>query len=416
LETDAFAVALCLVGSAFFSSSETALTSLPITRLEALRERSGRLTRAGLDRWANAPQELLITILVGNNLVNVLASALATRLAYHVSASSGLAFVVGLMTLFILIFGEITPKTLAQAHAQWLAARVAPVLYLLDIALRPINLILGLLTRALTRTPGEEPPVTEEDLLFMLRLAHRHAQLPREARVQIESVLRLQQTVAREVMVPRTMVTTVDSDWDLEMVRAAVADSPHSRLPVVKGSPDEIVGILHAKHLLRASEGSNWTEMIVPPVFIPETKALADLLQELRLAGLHMAVVLDEFCGVSGIVTLEDAIELVVGEIEDEFDREQGENITALEDSWSVSGVLSLRRLERIAGKALATPDGIDSVGGLLGWLLADGLSEGATVDWQGFSLKVLQIGNGRATRVLIKRVKSVDRSRRDAN
>ncbi len=124
MDTEIVAVILCLLGSAFFSGSETALTSLPVTRLEALRERSGRLTRAGLDRWADAPQDFLITILVGNNLVNVLASVLATSIAYRLSEDGGLALVVGHMTLGILIVGEITPKTLAQRHAEWIAARL----------------------------------------------------------------------------------------------------------------------------------------------------------------------------------------------------------------------------------------------------------------------------------------------------
>ncbi len=150
MAADLLAVVVCLIGSGFFSASETALSSLPITRLEALRQSSGRLTRAGLDRWATAPQEFLITILVGNNLVNVLASALATRIAYRLTDKGGLAFVVGIMTLVILVFGEITPKTLAQRHSAWIALRVAPVLYLLDVVLRPVNWVLGLLTRLLS--------------------------------------------------------------------------------------------------------------------------------------------------------------------------------------------------------------------------------------------------------------------------
>jgi len=232
VDADIIAVILCLFGSAFFSGSETALTSLPVTRLEALRERSGRLTRAGLDRWATAPQDFLITILVGNNLVNVLASALATSIAYRVSENGGLALVVGLMTLGILIFGEITPKTLAQRHAEWIAARVAPILYVLDLVLTPINRVLGLLARMLSHGEGPELPVTEEDLVFMLRLAHRHAHLPRDSRWMIESVLRFQHAVAREVMVPRPMVATVDSSWGLETLQDFITTTPHSRFPV----------------------------------------------------------------------------------------------------------------------------------------------------------------------------------------
>ncbi len=396
------AVALCLLGSGFFSASETALTSLPITRLEALRRSSGRLTRAGLDRWATAPQELLITILVGNNLVNVLASALATSIAYRISPNGGLAVVVGVMTLVILIFGEITPKTLAQRHAQWIAARVAPVLYLLDVVLTPINKVLGFLTRLLSR--GEPPalPVTEEDLLFMARLAHRHAQLPRDARFMIERVVRFQRAVAREVMVPRPLVVTVDQSWSATRLREFLTDSPHSRFPVIDGSPDNIVGVLHAKLLLRVEQGQPWTDQIVPPLFIPESKPLPELLHDLRTTGQHLAVVLDEYGGFSGVVSLEDALELVVGEIEDEFDQEQSTSVIKVEGGWSVPGHLSLRRLEVLVHHTVDEPAGVDSIGGLAAHLLGDTLHAGATAVWKDLRLEVEDIEEGRAARVIV--------------
>jgi putative hemolysin len=401
--SDLVAVALCLGGSGFFSASETALTSLPITRLEAMRLRCGPLTRAGLDRWAEAPQELLITILVGNNLVNVLASALATKIAYSVSQHGGLALTVGVMTLVILVFGEITPKTLAQQHAQWIAARVAGVLYLLDVVLRPVNWVLGLISRLLTRPQGPDAPVTEEDLLFMLRLAHHHAQLPTDTRMMIEAILRFQQAMAREVMVPRTMVTTADSSWDQSTIRQRLGSSVHSRFPVVSGSPDNIMGVVHAKHLLRLEPGRSWTEVVVKPLFIPETRALPDLLQDFRNAGQHLAIVLDEFGGFSGIVTLEDVLELVVGEIEDEFDQELESAVVADGDGWSVPGYLSMRRLESLLQRAVRQPEDIDSVGGLAGSLLKEGTNIGAVVEWDGLTLEVTETEGSRPTRILVR-------------
>ncbi len=404
---DLIAVALCLLGSGFFSASETALTSLPITRLEALRRSSGRLTRAGLDRWATAPQELLITILVGNNLVNVLASALATSIAYRISPNGGLAAVVGVMTLVILVFGEITPKTLAQRHAQWIAARVAPVLYLLDVVLTPVNKVLGLLTRVLSRGEPPELPVTEEDLLFMARLAHRHAQLPRDARFMIERVVRFQRAVAREVMVPRPLVVTVDHSWPATRLREFLTDSPHSRFPVIDGSPDNIVGVLHSKLLLRVEPSQPWTGQIVPPLFIPESKPLPELLHDFRTTGQHLAVVLDEYGGFSGVVSLEDALELVVGEIEDEFDQDQTSSLVQVEGGWSVPGHLSLRRLEVLVHRAVGEPGGVDSVGGLAAHLLGDELREGATAEWNDIQLTVDDVEDGRAARVVVALIPS---------
>ena len=402
---DLIAVAACLVGSGFFSASETALTSLPITRLEAMRTRSGRLTRAGLDRWATAPQELLITILVGNNLVNVLASALATKIAYEVSTSGGIAFVVGLMTLVILIFGEITPKTLAQHHAEWIAAHVAPVLYLLDIVLTPINRVLGLLSRLLSGGEPIELPVTEQDLLFMARLAHRHAQLARDARFMIERVVSFQQAVCREVMVPRPRVVTVERSWSLQDLERFIAESVHSRFPVVDGSPDEIVGVLHSKHLFRLQDEQPWTSLVVPPLYVPETRPVPDLLHDFRRTGQHLAIVLDEFGGLSGVITLEDALELLVGEIEDEFDAEQTAAVVPIADGWSVPGYLSLRRLEVLLHHPIPRSPDIDSVGGLVAHLFPGPVTPGALVELHGLRFEVEEIEGGRPSRVLVRAV-----------
>jgi CBS domain containing-hemolysin-like protein len=397
-------VVLCLVGSGFFSASETALSSLPITRLEALRQSSGRLTRAGLDRWANAPQELLITILVGNNLVNVLASALATRIAYRLTDQGGLAFVVGIMTLVILVFGEITPKTLAQHHSVWISARVAPVLFLLDVVLRPVNWVLGLLTRLLSSGGRPEIPVTEEDLLFMLRLAHRHAELAHDARMMMESVLRFHHAVAREVMVPRTMVVTASVAWDLAELKAFVATTPHSRFPVVADSPDDIVGVLHAKNLLALDPATPWRDVVIPPLFVPEGRLLPDLLQDFRRTGQHLAVVLDEYGGFSGIATLEDALELVVGEIEDEFDRDLETAVIEDAEGWLVPGFLSLKRLEGLVGRAIEEPEEIESVGGLIADLEEGEVVQGTSVTWDRLVLRVESVEDGRPTRVHVGR------------
>lgn len=399
---DLIAIVACLAASGFFSASETALTSLPITRLEAMRSRRGRLSRAGFEMWATAPHELLITILIGNNLVNVLASALATRIAYRISTSGSLAVVVGVMTLVILVFGEITPKTFAQRYGQWIAARVVPALYVLAVVLTPINRVLGLLGRALSRREPAEVPVTGEDLVFMARLAHRHAQLARDARFMIERVVSFQQAICREIMVPRPRVATADRSWSLGELERFLAESAHSRFPVVDGSPDEIVGVLHSKHLFRLDEGRPWTELMVPPLYVPETRRLPDLLLDFRRAGQHLAVVLDEFGGLSGVVSLEDVLELLVGEIEDEFDAELTSEVVAVADGWSVPGYLSLRRLEVQLHRAIPRPPDIDSVGGLTVHLLEDQVAPGAGVDWHGLRFEVEALEGGRPSRVRV--------------
>jgi len=402
LQRDLITVAVCLLGSGFFSASETALASLPVTRLEALRLESGRLTRAGLDRWANAPQQFLISILVGNNLVNVVASAIASRIAFRLTGEGGLAFAIGIMTLAILIVGEITPKTLAQQHAEWVSARVAGPLYLLDLVLTPLNSVLGLLSRRLSRRKEPVVPVTEKDLRFMLRLADRHAQLPPDARHMIESVLRFQQAVAREVMVARPQIKTLDLGWSLPEALQAVAEAGHSRFPLVDGSPDEIIGIIHAKRLLALAPSDNWASLAVPALFIPENKPLPELLREFRTSGQHMAVILDEFGGCAGIVTLEDAIELVVGEIHDEFDRRRTPDLMEVAEGWSVAGHVSLRRLERILHRRFELPEDLLSVGGLIAEMSEESPKIGTQLRWQDIRLVVTEMEEGRPGRILV--------------
>ena len=285
-----------------------------------------------------------------------------------------------------------------------MSARVAPVLYLLDVVLTPVNRVLGLLTRLLSRNQSPALPVTEEDLLFMLRLAHRHAELPREARLMMESVLRFHRAVAREVMIPRTLVATVSVGWALSTLRSFIASTRHSRFPVVENSPDDIVGVLHAKHLMDLSPEQHWREVVVDPLFVPESRLLSDLLQDFRRTGQHMAVVLDEFGGFSGIATLEDALELVVGEIEDEFDQNLDTTVIQLDDGWQVPGFLSLRRLEGLVARAIAEPEDIESVGGLIAHLVDDELAPGTAVVWDGITLEVDQVEDGRATRVRVRR------------
>ena len=407
LRQDVITTALCLLGSGFFSASETALTSLPITRLEALRTTTGRLTRAGLDRWATAPQALLITILIGNNLVNVVASALASRITLRLTGEGGLAVAVGLVTLAILVVGEITPKTLAQQHSEWISSRVAGPLYLLDLALRPIGAVLGLLTRMLSGKNRPDAAVTEQDLLFMLRLAHRHAQLPPDARHMIENVLRFQQAVAREAMVPRPQVHFVDRSWPLERVLDEIGTAGHSRFPVIDGSPDEIIGILHTKSLLQIEDPLLWADLVVPALFIPETRALPDLLRELRTSGRHMAIVLDEYGGVSGLVTIEDVLEEIVGEIIDEYDDEVVAEIESIDaETWEALGRAHIDLINETMDLDLPEDDDFDTIAGFVFTQLGHIPAPGETVVWRDkVRITVLEASRRRIERVRLERI-----------
>jgi CBS domain containing-hemolysin-like protein len=174
---------------------------------------------------------------------------------------------------------------------------------------------------------------------------------------------------------------------------------------VVSASPDNIVGVLHAKHLLRLDYGRGWTELVVQPVFIPETRPLPELLQDFKRSGQHVALVLDEFGGLSGLVTLEDVLELVVGEIEDEFDLGHESVVEKEKGCWRVAGFLSLRRLESILHRNISRPEGIDSVGGLITHLVEGDADAGTVTTWEGLRLEVEEVEDGRAVRVMVTKL-----------
>jgi len=198
---------------------------------------------------------------------------------------------------------------------------------------------------------------------------------------------------------------TVDSSWDLATLKKFITTTPHSRFPVVDGSPDDIVGVLHAKHLLRRRPDQPWLDLVVPALFVPETRSLPDLLQDFRRTGKHITLVLDEFGGLSGIVTLEDVLELVVGDIRDEFDVGGESVVEVVDGGWRVAGHLSLRRLEAVLHRTIEQPEDLDSVGGIVAHLLKSDPAVGSHVEWDGLRLVVEEVEDGRATRVLVRRV-----------
>jgi magnesium and cobalt transporter len=201
------------------------------------------------------------------------------------------------------------------------------------------------------------------------------------------------------------MVVNVDSSWDLETLKKFITTTPHSRFPVVDGSPDDIVGVLHAKHLLRRRPDQEWLDLVVSAFYVPESRTLPDLLQDFRRTGKHITLVLDEFGGLSGIVTLEDVLELVVGDIRDEFDVGGESVIEVVDEGWRVAGHLSLRRLEAVLHRTIERPEDVDSVGGIVAHLLKTEAEVGSAVTWDGLSLVVEEAEDGRATRLFVTRM-----------
>ena len=317
--------------SAFFSGSETAFFSLTGPQRIKLREERSRASQIILAQLEH-PQQMLITILVGNMIVNILASSYAAGIGYKLFGKLGILLSTGIMTFLILIFGEITPKTFAVRNPALFAAHVALPLNLFSKIIMPVREFLRLLTRWAIPSSEERPVgISEEDLRAAVQVGHGEGVLALSERKLIDNILDLNRIVVREVMTPRTEIFSVEEGSPMEEVIVQAKTKGYSRIPVWRASEENIVGVLRIRDLLAAKAAAahaskpgkgpltlpGWTHRIRPVDVIPETKRVVDLLRELQSSRTHMAVVIDEYGSLAGLVTSEDILERIVGQIAD---------------------------------------------------------------------------------------------------
>ncbi|MBU6160352.1 MAG: hemolysin family protein [Myxococcales bacterium] len=334
----ALAIVACLACSAMFSACETAVTSLGRAKTTRLIEAGGKTGRA-MKRWSERPSEVLISILICNNIVNITASAVATSLSQAALQSANflppwldpVAVAVGVMTLLLLTFGEITPKTLARDNAESVAPALMYLMGPFFFVSRPLTLIFSWFTdRVSSATSGGTDSflVKEEDIEHMVRLARQDGSLNIEREKLLRTVFEFTETMAREVMVPRTDIQFIAADTPLDDLIQRIIGGAHSRMPVFEGSTDNVIGICYARDMLKFVRGYDHSQAfdlrkhLRPPKFVAETKPISRLLSEMQQQRVHLSIVVDEFGGVAGLVTLEDIIEQFFGDIQDEFDRE----------------------------------------------------------------------------------------------
>lgn len=418
------AILVCLILSAFFSGSETALTAASRPLINEL-ERKGD-SRAGVAAQLLAKRERLIaTILLGNNLVNILASSLATSVLIALVGESGVAVATLVMTILILIFSEILPKTYALTHTHRLALGVAPVMRWLVIVFKPLtSVIQGLVSVALRLIGGGERPHTSAMALAELRGAiEMHTAQAAEAdgaqvivheRAMLRSVLDLADVEVGEIMVPRGKLVTVDADQPTRDIVKQVLASPYTRIPLWRGKSDNIVGVLHAKALLRAVEAHTGdigeldiVAIASPPWFIPDATRLLDQLQAFRQRREHFAMVVDEYGVLLGIVTLEDILEEIVGEISDEHDIAVSGVRPQPDGSFVVDGGVTIRDLNRQFEWNL--PD--EEAATIAGLVLHESRTipdPGQTFLFHGFRFEVLRRQRNQITSIRVTPVRDV--------
>ena len=369
----ALTIGLLIVASAFFSSAETALTAASDARMRQLANKGNK--RAKIVEKLRADREGLIgSILIGNNAVNVLGSALATSFAIALFGEGGLVWATIGMTVLLVVFAEVMPKTYAFTYADSYALRIAPVLQLVVRALSPLSVGIRLLATQIIRPNPDANENREEELRGLIELQGIDDNADdRERKAMLSSILDLNEISVEAIMTHRGTVSMINADDQVEDILRFVLNSPHTRHPVFSGKSDNIVGVLHVKDLLRAV-GEAETGMILPETvqniasdayFIPETTLLFDQLQAFRSRREHFAVVVDEYGDFRGIVTLEDILEEIVGDIDDEHDIDLAGLTPQADGSWLVDGNVTIRDLNRTLGWQLPDEDA-STVAGLV--------------------------------------------------
>ncbi len=324
--------------SGFFSSSETALFSISQVKAKHI-AKGARATDKLIKQMKDNPHRLLSTILIGNNLVNVGGSSMATAITLNIFPSNAVAFATGIMTFLILVFGEIFPKSIATRNNLMIARLVIYPIYWMSILFFPIIKLLDFIPM-LTGKVKKRPTVTEEELITIVEVVEEEGQIKEEEKELIRNIFEFDDTSTSEIMTPRSDMFVVDINQKLPLKK--VIKSGFTRIPVIDGNIDSIVGILNIKdfftYLSTSKKNPGICEVMRKPYFVPENKKIDSLLHQFKRRKDHMAVVVDEHGGVSGLVTLEDVLEEIVGEISDETDKVEPHVLKVKSNEWIVLG------------------------------------------------------------------------------
>ncbi|NIM97361.1 MAG: DUF21 domain-containing protein [candidate division Zixibacteria bacterium] len=399
-----------IILSGFFSGVETALFSLSRLRVKHLVRKGVRGAKT-VEKLKDKPQRLLITILVGNNLVNIGASALATSIVYQISKSYVVSITTGIMTLIILVFGEITPKTLATKHGEQISLIVAKPLQLLQTVLTPIIFLFEGLTSVLTNITGQKPKplVTEDEIETFVTVAEEAGQIKDAEKKMIHRIFRLDDLEAKDVMTPRNKMVAVSADDKIRNIAEIFHAKGYARLPVFKDNLDHIKGFVHvidAQEAMLDSTGAPVSSIMRPIHFVPESKKLDSLLKFFQRRKQHIAIVVDEFGTNVGLVTLEDVLEEIVGEIIDETEK-IGPTIKRLSSrSYLVQGRTDIDEINEKCGLNLPEEKAPYTISSYILDKLGRIPKEGETVRLPRFEIKVKSMEGNSINTVIITRKK----------
>lgn len=407
-------ISVLLVLSGVFSGSETALTAASQARMHLLQKQGDR--RAGIVACLFEEREKLIgAILLGNNLVNILASAMATSLLIGFFGEAGVVYATGAMTLLILIFGEVMPKTYAFRNADRMALAVAPLFRLIVAVLAPITLTINLIIRGTMRLvgvnfgEGDELSQAQERLRGAIELHQGDEPAVRHERIMLRSILDLSDVDVHDVMHHRRDLSSVDADLPASQIIEQIVESPFTRIPLWRNDQDNIVGVLHAKALLRQvhEHRGNLDRIDIdsvtsPPWFIPESTSLLDQLQAFQRRQEHFALVVDEYGSLEGVVTLEDILEEIVGDISDEHDEVPVGVRPQTDGTYLVDGRVTIRDLNRRFDWMLPDDDAA-TIAGLVIQLARMIPDKGQIFTYEGFRFEVVSRRGNRVASIRIR-------------
>ena len=399
--------------SAFFSGAETSITTTGTSKLLALQEQGRYKFLNSTFQWLiDDTQEALTVCLIANNVVNISASALASSVVLGLFGAGALVFVVPVMTLLIVILGEILPKSAAMVYSENVLVVAAPILRVLAFLLTPIAWAMKECVRGIgfllhLDLGTQQVFVTRDEIEQVVKIATESGALEASERRMIDGIIDFDETRAREIMIPRTDMIAIEAGSTLDEAVKLFIEEGHSRIPVYEESPDNIIGILYVKDTLKNLREGNLScdvrTLLRKPIFVPETIKTAEVLEAMRHEHIHIAVIVDEYGGVAGIVTMEDILEQIVGEIQDEYDEESPEVQKQEDGSYLVQGMISLEDLSEALGSEF-TSDDAETLGGLVLTMSGGFPEEGETFEYGGWIIKVMELEEHRITLLNLSR------------
>ena len=412
VEISALAVLIGLSG--FFSGLEVALVGTSSSKVTQLVKQKVKGSKS-LEKLKSNPGWMMSSVNLGNNLVNVGSSALATSIAIRIFGSEGLGIAIGVMTFLILVFGEITPKTYCNANATKIALRFARVLLVFSYVFWPVVKLFEIITRAMVKITGSSyyaPPITEEEIKGIVEQGLIDKALEKDESKLVHSALEFDDTVIRTVMTPRTKMFTLPAKMILFEALHEINQSTHSRIPIYEETLDNIVGFVHVRDILKELEKDNKMKTLEQiarePVFVSQEKMVSSLLKEMKGRKTHVAIVIDEHGGVEGLVTLEDLIEEIIGDIEDETDAAVPRGYHSIDkDTIIAKGDIEIDKVNEIFKTDIPQGDNYATLNGLLHERLQDIPQAGDKIEVDSLRIVVEKVEKNMPEKIRIERIRT---------